>query len=280
MAAIDFLNPAPLMWDFEHEPGRTALAERYSIGYTTPANCAYQLDRGQADLGLVPVAAFAANPSLAVVPGCAIASLGQIRSILLVVRSKDGIAGVRRVAADTSSLASVAYAKILFERYWKTLAEFLPHPPGLEAMLAAADAAMLIGDPALLALEDRQGREERTGEKLLYLDLGEAWKAFTGLPWVSAFWALRPDALTETGISATRLIEDLQLSRDHGLMHTEELVAEWSGRIGVPPATIRAYLTTNIHYVLDRDCLAGLKVFYRYAAECGALPHAPPLRLL
>src|SRR5580692_7307024 len=103
MAAIGFLNPAPLMWDFEHEPERRRLLDRYTIAYTTPAKCAAQLAAGHADLGLVPVAAYASTPSLVIVPGCAIASLDHVRSILLVVRPENGISEVRRVAMDDSS---------------------------------------------------------------------------------------------------------------------------------------------------------------------------------
>jgi len=280
MAAIGFLNPAPLMWSFEHEPERSSLLERYTIDSTTPAECARRLQAGEADLGLIPVAAYPGSSSLRIVPGCAVASLGCIRSIVLVVRAAVGVRSVRRVATDTSSLTSTAYTRILFERYWETPAEFIALPPDLESMLAAADAALLIGDPALLALENREARELRTGEKLLYLDLGHEWHTFTGVPWVSAFWAIRSEALEETGVPAQTVIEDLQRSRDRGLEHTEDLVVEWSERIAVPASTIRAYLTTNIHYLLDPECLRGLELFYRYAAECGVLPPAPPLRLL
>ena len=280
MAAIDFLNPAPLMWDFEHEPGRSRLRAHYQINYTTPSECAAQLESGAADIGLVPVAAYATTSSLLVVPGCAIAALDRVRSILLVVRSHEGVNAVRRVAADTSSRTSLAYTRILFEYLWKVSAVFVPHAPDLEAMLAVADAALLIGDPALLALEDKDARVQRTGEQLLYLDLAHEWHGFTGLPWVSAFWALRSSALQETAVGAAELIADLQGSRDQGLAHVEDLVAEWSGRIAVPAATIRFYLTNNIHYLLDEACLRGLDAFYRYAAECGALPIAPRLTML
>jgi chorismate dehydratase len=280
MAAIHFLNPAPLMWDFEHEPERSYLREHYQIGYTTPARCAAELASGEADIGLVPVAAHATTPSLLVVPGCTVAALDRVRSIILVVRPQQGISAVRTVAVDTSSRTSYVYTRILFEIFWKVQAAFLPHQPDLESMLAVADAALLIGDPALLALEDMEARAARTGQQLLYLDLAHEWHSFTGLPWVSAFWALRPDALDETGICGSRLIEDLQTSRDHGLEHIEDLVGEWSTRIAVPAETIRFYLTRNIHYILDEDCLRGLDQFYRYAAECGALPPAPALRLI
>jgi chorismate dehydratase len=280
MAAIHFLNPAPLMWDFEHEPERSVLRERYQIGYTTPARCAGELAAGEADIGLVPVAAHATTPSLLVVPGCTVAALDRVRSIILVIREQQGVNGVRTIAADTSSLTSCAYTRILFHKFWKVPAVFIPHEPDLESMLAVADAALLIGDPALLALEDQEARSARTGDQLLYLDLAHEWYGFTGVPWVSAFWALRPGSLAETGVRASELIEDLQASRDHGLQHIEDLVGEWSTRIAVPPETIRFYLTKNIHYILDEACLRGLDQFYRYAAECGALPPAPALTLI
>jgi chorismate dehydratase len=280
MAAIHFLNPAPLMWDFEHEPRRSDLRERYQIGYTTPSRCARELAAGEADIGLVPVAAHATTPSLLIVPGCAIAALDRVRSIILVVRPEQGVSGVRTVAADTSSRTSYAYTRILFNIFWKVPAVFVPHPPVLESMLAVADAALLIGDPALLALEDREAREARTGERLLYLDLAHEWHSFTGLPWVSAFWAVRSGALEETGACASDMIVDLQASRDHGLAHLEDLAEEWSERIEVPRDTIRFYLSKNIHYILDEACLRGLDLFYQLAADCGALPPADPLTLL
>jgi len=280
MAAIHFLNPAPLMWDFEHEPRRSDLRERYQIGYTTPSRCARELAAGEADIGLVPVAAHATTPSLLIVPGCAIAALDRVRSIILVVRPEHGVSAVRNVAADTSSRTSYAYARILFNIFWKVPAVFVPHPPVLESMLAVADAALLIGDPALLALEDREAREARTGERLLYLDLAHEWHGFTGLPWVSAFWAVRSGALEETGARAADMIADLQASRDHGLAHVDDLAEEWSERIAVPRDTIRFYLSSNIHYILDEACLRGLDLFYQLAAECGALPPASALTIL
>ena len=256
------------------------MAERYSIHLTTPANCADELLRGTADIGLVPVAAYAANPSLAIVPGCAIASLDRVRSILLVVRAAQGVRGVRRVALDTSSRTSATYARLLFCKYWNVNADYIEHAPDLEAMLKVADAVMLIGDPALFALEDAAAREERTGERLQYLDLAHEWRKLTGVPWVSAFWAVRPESLDRSGMTAAQLVDDFQRSRDNGMAHVEDLVAEWSQKMKLPAATVRAYLTENIHYVLDDACLAGLELFYRYAAECGVLPAAPALRFL
>lgn len=293
IAAIDFANPAPLMWDFEHEPLRQELLGRYDIVSSMPSECARRLQAGTADIGLVPVAAYPAMPGAAIIPGCAIASLDHVQSILLVVKRAVGVRGAKRVALDTASLTSAAYTRIFFSKLWKTAPEFVPHAPDLNTMLRDADAALLIGDPALLALHDRAkwgagapGLEFETwdsknnGEPLDYIDLAHEWRVWTGTPWVSAFWAVREAAFGPHTVSRSQLIEDFQLSRDHGLQHIDDLAREWSTRMPLSIGALRDYLTENIHYVLDDACLEGLSLFYRYAAECGALDAVPALRFL
>jgi chorismate dehydratase len=284
VAAIRFLNPAPLMWDFDHPPHAATLHGQYQIETMMPAQCAERLAAGTADLGLVPTAAFAENPSLRIVPGCAIASKGPIRSLLLVYRRSSGREAIRTIAADTSSRATLAYLQIIARHYWRLPARFLAHAPNLDVMLAAADAALLIGDPALLALEDREAREARTGESLVYLDLGAEWQHLTGLPWISAVWGVRAEALngarSGAGRSRDRLMADLNASRDAGISHIDDLSDEWATRIAVPRATIQTYLSRNIYYVLDDECLEGLRRFYALAAECHVLPPLPELPML
>ena len=268
------------MWNFEHPPAKDDLATRYELSWSTPSICAANLASGQADIGLVPIASYASQPSMLVIPGCTIASRRRVRSILLVVREDRAMEDIRRVALDTSSRTSSTYTRILFHRLWKTSPEFDQHGPDLDSMLQSADAAMLIGDPALLALEDREARLQRTGERLLYLDLAEAWHRLTGTNWVSAFWTIRPEAAAATSIAPAQIIEDFRASRDAGLAHVEDLVREWSARMPVPASTIRAYLTENIWYNLDEACLDGIQLFYRYGVECGALPSTPELKFL
>jgi chorismate dehydratase len=267
IAAINFLNPAPLMWDFEHPPLAADLAERYQIDRVSPAQCADRLAGGQADIGLVPIAALAANPDLRILPGCTIASKGRVRSLLLVHRASQPLAGLRSVAADTASRTTLAYARILLHRWANPAVPFIPAAADLDAMLDIADAAILIGDPALLALEERANRFERTSEPLVYLDLAEEWNRITGLPFISAVWSAAPGSPLDEDV-----VEDLIQSRDHGLRNIDALVAEWSKRLPVPEETIHTYLTTNIHYVLDEECVEGMRVFFRTAAELGILP--------
>ena len=267
IAAIRFLNPAPLMWDFEHQPLSEALAERYQIHWMLPSECADRLASGVADIGLVPIASLAATPGLRILPGCTIASKGCVRSLLLVRRAARSIKDLRSVAADTASRTTLAYSRILFHKWGNPDVPFLPMAADLDSMLDRADAAIVIGDPALLALEERANRFERTGEDLIYHDLAEEWHVLTGLPFVSAVWGIAC-----SGALDERIAEDFVSSRDHGLRNIEALVAEWSRKLPIPAETIHTYLTTNIHYILDEECREGMRVFFRMAAECGALP--------
>ena len=267
IAAIGFLNPAPLMWDFEHPPLSDGLAQRYRIDRMTPSECAARLADGRADIGLIPIASLATTPALRILPGCTIASKDWVRSLVLVHRASQPLAALRSVAADTASRTTLAYARILFHKWSNPEVPFLPMAADLDRMLERADAAIAIGDPALLALEERSNRFERTGEELVYLDLAHEWRALTGLAFVSAVWGAAPSAARDE-----RIAEDFVRSRDNGLANIEVLVQEWSKRVPIPENTIRSYLTANIHYVLDEECVEAMRGFFRIAAECGVLP--------
>ena len=265
ISAISYLNTAPLMWDFEH--GKTH--SDFDIFYTVPSRCAVQLTDGTADIGIIPAAAYATIPGLLVLPGVAIAARQAVRSILLV--SNVPLQEIQSVALDTSSLTSTALAKVLFAKWGGGDKTFIPMEPDVENMLRAADAGMIIGDPALQV--DRS--------RYFTYDLAEEWVRFTGQPFVFAFWAVRQDALKETSPTLD-LAGIFQESRDHGLRpeNLENIAQEWAPRVGLSETDVKKYLTENIHYSLDAPCLSGLALFYRYAQECGALPSAPPLRFV
>lgn len=255
------------MWDFEHEPYASELAKRYELRSMLPSQCADELASGAADIGLVPIAALATNPHLRILPGCAIAAKGSIRSLLLVRRATQTLQELRSVAADTASRTTVTYARILMHKWGNPSVRFVPMAADLDEMLAQADAAVVIGDPALLAPEQREEHFLKTGERLVFHDLAEEWRAMTGLPWVSAIWGA-----TEAVASDESVAGDFIRSRDHGLANINALVREWAARLPLEPQTIRTYLTENIHYVLDEVCVEGMRGFFRMAAEVGALP--------
>jgi chorismate dehydratase len=262
ISAISYLNTAPLMWDFEHG----SAAREFDISYTIPSLCAAALREGTADIGIIPAAAYAGIPDLVIIPGVAIAALDAVRSILVV--SKAPLEQVRTFAADTSSMTSVALARVLFAKWIGSRPEFVPMKPDLERMLAQCDAGLLIGDPALAV--------DRSKFPFTY-DLGEEWHRYTRMPFVFAFWAVRKQALRDY---SGDLAAVFQQSRDHGMQHLEGIAREWSRRLELTEDDVKSYLTENIHFSLDPACLEGMQQFFHYAAECGAIPAAPRLRFL
>jgi chorismate dehydratase len=252
------------MWNFEHGDAATA----FDISYTLPSRCARELAQGSADIGIIPAAAYTHIPDLALVPGVAIAARRAVASILLF--SKVPLREIQTVALDASSLTSVALLKVLFAKYWGGARRFSEMAPDLANMLAAHDAALLIGDPALQI--DRSG--------YFVYDLAEQWVKLTGQPFVFAFWAVRQSAICEG--NPQEIAEVFQQSREEGLKpdHLDFLSRTWAARLGLEVERVRRYLTENIHYYLDAPCLEGLHLFYRYAEECGVLGAAPRLTFL
>jgi chorismate dehydratase len=262
------------MWDFHHPPHAQLLAERYTLQLTKPSECARQLLAGEADLGLIPIAAL--TPTLRIVPGCAIASLDRVRSIQLI--SKVPLARIKSVAADTASRSSVAYTQLILKEFFSNSPTFEPALADPVVMLRQHDAALLIGDPALLALEDRAAIEGQTGP-LEWHDIAHLWHTRTQLPWVAAVWAVRAD-LQLSQREREQLFFDLNTSRKRGIENIETLVADWTPRIAIPPATIRAYLTENIHYALDAPVQQAIAHFRALATSYGILPSLDPLPFL
>jgi chorismate dehydratase len=263
ISTISFLNTVPLMWDFEHG----SAGADFDLSYTVPSSCAADVQAGRADIGIIPAAAYAQIPDLAILPGVAIAARRPVRSILLV--SKVPLEKIGRVALDTSSMTSVALTKVLFDQWLGLGRSFTPMAPDIDVMLRDHDACLVIGDTAL--------RVDRS--KYLAFDLAEEWIRFTGKPFVFAFWAIRRAALTNVSADLAAIFQN---SRDHGLQseNIDSIAREWAKRVGLSEAEVRSYLTENIHYHLDAGCIEGLQLFYRYAAECGALPPPPLLNFL
>ncbi len=265
ISAISYLNTAPLMWDFDHGEA----AKNFEIFYSVPSSCAAALREGTGDIGIIPAIAYNSIPELVIIPEVAIAARGPVRSILLI--SKVPLEKVCTVATDNSSMTSVVLTKVLFDKWWGGGREFRSLAPELGTMLGECDAALIIGDPALKV--DRS--------RYQVLDLAEEWRRLSGKSFVFAFWAVREAALAEMqpGLDLAGIF---QASRDHGLQPSamEKIAKEWSGRLQITPAEVKDYLTRNIYYQLDRDCLEGMELFFRCAAECGAVEQLRPVNFL
>ena len=254
LGAVSYLNVRPLVFGLESRP------DLVTLRFDVPSLCARLLDEGTIDLGMVPSIAHVQRPGDRIVPGVCIGSEGPVASVALFTRRP--LRDVRSIALDTSSRTSAALTRILCARRFAITPTFIEHEPDLGAMLAKADAALIIGDPALFVDPRAFGVEK--------IDLGAAWTEMTGCPFVWAFWAGRPDAADGEVVSL------LQDAADAGMAHTDAIAAEYCA--GTPERTPLAqrYLRDHLRFRLDDRAADGLRAYYREAAAIGVIP-APPV---
>jgi chorismate dehydratase len=251
LGAVGYLNARPLTWALDRAP------DRWHVRYDVPAVCASLLHAGEVHLGLIPSVEYLQAPDYRFVPGVGIGSRGPVRSVALFTRVP--LRAIRAVAVDTSSRTSVALIKVLCRHRFRIEPEFVPHGPDLETMTRRADAALLIGDPALDADERVLGLEK--------IDLGDEWTAMTGLPFIYAAWTGRPGAVTDADVRA------LQEAQAEGARATTAIAAEYGRGDAAAITRAAAYLRDNVKYGLGPEDAAGLQMFLDYAAELGLAPH-------
>jgi chorismate dehydratase len=276
ISIVQYLNTAPLVWGFTNGP----LAGKYELSFTVPSQCAEALRAGAADIAIIPAIEYQRIPGLVVLPDLAIASQNRVRSLLII--SKKPIEQVRSIALDRSSRSTQALTRILAEEHWKIYPEFVETEPDLRVMLERADAAMLIGDPALrisIAIEKKstvslQGRAVcqaatlgvTSAEILHVYDVVGEWRKFSSLPAVMAMWAARPEVITP------EVFADFAASRHFGMAQISAICQEAARELELPQSALESYLRQNIDFSLGEENRRGLERYFHEAAKLGLIP--------
>lgn len=283
ISIVQYLNTAPLVWGFTNGP----LRGKYELSFTVPSLCAEALRSGAADIAIIPAIEYQRIDNLMILPDMAIASRNRVRSLLII--SKTPFEQARSIALDSSSRSTQALTRILCDRKWKIAPEFFEMPPDAGAMLQRADAALIIGDPALrlsIGIEDSarrglHGEQVSKGssagipdiETLHVYDIVEEWHSMTKLPAVLAVWAGRPEVLD------AEAIEDFRASRHAGLQHLKEIGEQAAKELRLPAEALLRYLSENIDFTLGEENLRGLTEYFRYAAAMGLIPRINAIRI-
>ena len=272
---MQYLNTAPLVWGFTN--GK--LAGKYDLTFTVPSQCAEALRTGTADIAIIPAIEYQRIPGLVVLPDLAIASQNRVRSLLIV--AKKPIEQVGSIALDRSSRSTQALTRILAAEHWNISPEFFESEPNLTAMLQRADAALLIGDPALrlsIAIEKKstvspQGRavcQAATlgipGSEIFHVyDVVGEWRKYSSLPAVMAVWAARPEVVT------TELLADFAASRNFGLTQIPAICQEAARELELPQPDLESYLRQNIDFSLGEENRRGLERYLHESAKLGLI---------
>ena len=250
IGAVGYLNARPLTWALDRDPAR------WRVRYDVPSVCASLLHQGETDLGLIPSIEYLQSAEYRIVPGVGIGSRGPIASVALYSRVPSE--EIRTIALDTSSRTSVALLRVLCHHHFRIAPRFVAHGPDLAAMTRACDAGLLIGDPAFDADHEALG--------LRKIDLGDAWTAMTGRPFIYAAWTGRPGAVTPDDVRA------LQEAQAEGLRCAAAIAAEYGAGDAARTERAAIYLRDNVKYGLGADEATGLQLFLDYAADLGVAP--------
>ncbi len=228
VGSVRYLNAVPLTRGLEDE-----------VVFATPSELAGMLQRDELDAALVSVTEVLFNDRYDILDGVAVASLGEVKSVLLAHRRP--IVEIEEVFCDPASLTSVELLRVLLAERglgpkFKTLSGY--------DFAALPDYTLLIGDPALDFSRSRPAHE--------IWDLGAAWHEATQLPFVYAVWALR------RGIENAALRRQLREARNFGLDTLETIV---QSRTEYDYDFRKDYLGWHIHYHLGTDEKRGLAKF-------------------
>lgn len=255
LGAVSYLNTKPLV------EGLDERKDLFDLRFDVPAQCAALLHEGRIDVGLIPAIEYLRGDYY-IVPDIAITSDGPVASVA--VFSRVPVEQIHTLALDISSRTSVALTRVLCATKWGIRPKLTASEPDLRAMLARADAALVIGDPALEIDAAAIGVDK--------IDLGSEWQALTGLPFVYAMWTGRQGAI------AAPHIGELQAARDRGVAAIPEIARRVAGGDSARATVVEQYLRDNLKYPLGAREIAGLRRFHELAAEQALVPGPRPLR--
>ncbi|MFD8478760.1 menaquinone biosynthetic enzyme MqnA/MqnD family protein [Kitasatospora sp. NPDC059673] len=269
---IQFLNCLPLYWGL----ARTGNLLDLDLTKDTPEKLSDRLVAGELDLGPITCVEYLRNADrLVVLPDIAVGSDGPVMSCVIVSKLPLDQLGGRRVALGSTSRTSVRLARLLLEEREGVRPEYFSCPPDLDAMLAEADAAVLIGDPAL-----RASLEQAPRRGLAVHDLGAMWKEWTGLPFVFAVWAARRE-YAERHPELTAAVHRAFLeSRDLSLTEAAKVAEQAARWEEFDAPLLERYFSEALDFSLGERQLAGLAEFARRVAHDSGFAPDVAIRLL
>jgi chorismate dehydratase len=250
VGSVSFLNAKPLIYGLESDPS-------VKLSLDVPSRLLDGLVDERYDVALLPVIDFQRLPGLRLVPSGGIGCDGPTLTVRIF--SPVALEQIRTLACDTDSHTSVALAQIVLARLYNIRPAVVDLAAG--AMTGGGGTAMLlIGDKVVC---------EEPGGLPHQLDLGDAWKRLTGLPFVFAAWIAR-----ET-VDLGDLPERLELAKRDGLAHLEEIIQRYAVPRGWPADVAHRYLAEYLKFDVGAEHVRAIRLFHQYASEEGLIDHAP-----
>ena len=249
VGSVSFLNAKPLIYGMERDPA-------VDLSLEVPSRLLEGMRAGRYDVALLPVIDYQRMEGLRVLTAGGIGCDGPTLTVRIF--SRVPVDGVRTLACDTDSHTSVALARVVLAESYGVTPEFVPLSNG--APTDSSTALLLIGDKVVS--QEPAGFPHQ-------LDLGDAWKRLTGLPFVFAAWMARGD------VELHDLPARLERAKREGLRNAERIAAREAPPRGWPVDTALRYLTDYLRFDIGREQLAAIERFHSLAFKHGVLPEPP-----
>jgi chorismate dehydratase len=250
IGCVSYLNAKPLIYGLDESAD---LDFRLDV----PAKLIDGLRDRRFDVALLPVIDYQRLPGLRMLTAGGIGCFGPTLTVRIFSRVKIG--DIKTLACDTHSHSSVALQRvILAEAYGirPTLVDLQHDDPSPQAEVA--EARLLIGDKVVC--DEPAGFPHQ-------LDLGEAWKKLTGLPFLFAAWFARD------GVDLGDLPDRLRQAKIDGLEHVDEIVKTHAIPRGWPAGLARRYMTDYLKYDIGQRQIEAVRLFHALAFKHGAIDH-------
>lgn len=247
VGSVSYLNAKPLIWGLDE-------ADDLDLHLDVPARLLAGLQERRLDVALLPVIDYQRLEGLRVIPAGGIGCNGPTLTVRIFSRTP--VDQIHTLACDPESHTSVALARILLARHWGQR----PRLVDLRGYQDNVDAKLLIGDKVVCA--EPRGFDHQ-------VDLGEAWKQMTGLPFVFAVWTARG------GVDLGDLPARLEQARQDGMAHLDPIIARHAIPRGWPAGIAREYLSRYLQFTIGPDQLSAIRLFHQLAHEAGILDHPP-----
>jgi len=247
VGSVSFLNAKPLIYGLEG-------AGDVELSLAVPSQLLAGLRAERLDVALLPVIDYQRLAGLCIVPSGGIGCDGETLTVRIF--SKCPVTRIKTLACDTDSHTSVALARVIFAEQYGMRPTFVDLAREGEQ---PCDAKLLIGDKVVC--EEPLGFEHQ-------LDLGAAWRALTGMPFVFAVWTAR------RGVDLGDLPMRLEAAKRAGLANVGEIVERYAVGRGWPAGLALQYLTVYLKFDIGARQLAAMGRFHELAARHGAIEGA------
>lgn len=270
---IEYLNCLPVYWGIE----KGIIDLPVAIKKGPPAVLNKLFFEGALDISPSSSIEYARHPGdTLILPNLSIAADGRVTSVLLLSKKPLGELDGAKVALTSHSATSVVLTKIILGEKYGVKPDYFRMEPDPYQMLAEADCCLVIGDPALRAVNDPKLKE--TFPEMKVYDLGEQFKELTGEIFVFALWMISRQYVERNPEGVKLVAELFQASRDWAVEHWEELIQEGVRRRGLPEAAVRDHFTQIRHHFTP-EYRRGLLKFYELAHKIGEIPAVPELHV-